>query len=226
MFDRFTDRARRALALANAEAGRLGREWIEPEHILLGLVKEGSGVGANVLKNLGLDLRDVRLEVEKLAEKGTGTVTTGKLPPDPGAERAMEFAIAEARQLGHSYVGTEHLLLGLLREERGVAVEVLAKFDLRLQDVRWEVMLLLEQSLPTSERDQLDSSERYSEHPLVRRMMQILEKQAASVESAVQARDRQRVSELDEVVRDLEEYLDRVYRMLDDRATSDSEADE
>ncbi|MEP0844170.1 MAG: ATP-dependent Clp protease ATP-binding subunit [Phycisphaerae bacterium] len=143
MFERFTDRARKVMALANQEAQRFNHEYIGTEHILLGLVKEGSGVGANVLKNLDVDLRKVRLEVEKLVKRGPDMVTMGKLPQTPRAKKVIEYAIEEARNLNHNYVGTEHLLLGLLREQDGVAAQVLMNLGLKLEDVREEVLNLL-----------------------------------------------------------------------------------
>ncbi len=143
MFERFTDRARKVMALANQEAQRLNHEYIGTEHILLGLVKEGSGVGANVLRNLDVDLRKVRLEVEKLVKAGPEMVTMGKLPQTPRAKKVIEYAIEEARNLNHNYVGTEHLLLGLLREHDGVAAQVLMNLGLKLEDVREEVLNLL-----------------------------------------------------------------------------------
>ncbi len=143
MFERFTDRARKVMALANQEAQRFNHEYIGTEHILLGLVKEGSGVGANVLKNLDVDLRKVRLEVEKLVHSGPDMVTMGKLPQTPRAKKVIEYAIEEARNLNHNYVGTEHLLLGLLREHDGVAAQVLMNLGLKLEEVREEVLNLL-----------------------------------------------------------------------------------
>ena len=143
MFERFTDRARKVMALANQEAQRLNHEYIGTEHILLGLVKEGSGVGANVLKNLDIDLRKVRMEVEKLVKAGPEMVTMGKLPQTPRAKKVIEYAIEEARNLNHNYVGTEHLLLGLLREHDGVAAQVLMNLGLKLEEVREEVLNLL-----------------------------------------------------------------------------------
>ena len=143
MFERFTDRARKVMALANQEAQRFNHEYIGTEHILLGLVKEGSGVGANVLKNLEVDLRKVRLEVEKLVKSGPDMVTMGKLPQTPRAKKVIEYAIEEARTLSHNYVGTEHLLLGLLREHEGVAAQVLMNLNLKLEEVREEVLNLL-----------------------------------------------------------------------------------
>ncbi|MFM8640418.1 MAG: Clp protease N-terminal domain-containing protein, partial [Planctomycetota bacterium] len=143
MFERLTDRARKVMALANQEAQRFNHEYIGTEHILLGLVKEGSGVGANVLKNLDIDLRKVRLEVEKLVKSGPEMVTMGKLPQTPRAKKVVEYAIEEARNLNHNYVGTEHLLLGLLREHDGVAAQVLMNLGLKLEEVREEVLSLL-----------------------------------------------------------------------------------
>ncbi|HYD01431.1 MAG TPA: ATP-dependent Clp protease ATP-binding subunit [Phycisphaerales bacterium] len=143
MFERFTDRARKVMALANQEAQRFNHEYIGTEHILLGLVKEGSGVGANVLKNLDVDLRKVRLEVEKLVKPGPEMVTMGRLPQTPRAKKVIEYAIEEARNLNHNYVGTEHLLLGLLREHDGVAAQVLMNLGLKLEQVREEVLNLL-----------------------------------------------------------------------------------
>src|SRR3974390_410000 len=143
MFERFTDRARKVMALANQEAQRFNHEYIGTEHILLGLVKEGSGVGATGLKNLDIDLRKVRLEVEKLVKSGPDMVTMGKLPQTPRAKKVIEYAIEEARNLNHNYVGTEHLLLGLLREQEGVAAQVLMNLGLKLEEVREEVLNLL-----------------------------------------------------------------------------------
>src|SRR5665213_3135109 len=151
MLARFPDRARKVMALANQEAQRFNHEYIGTEHILLGLVKEGSGVGANVLKNLDVDLRKVRLEVEKLVKSGPDMVTMGKLPQTPRAKKVIEYAIEEARNLNHNYVGTEHLLLGLLREHDGVAAQVLMNLNLKLEEVREEVLNLLGAGVETEE---------------------------------------------------------------------------
>src|SRR5438445_12226582 len=140
MYERFTDRAPKVLQLANQEAQRLNREYIGTEHILLGLVKEGSGVAANVLKNLDIDLRTVRLEVEQLVQPSPEVGTPGKLPQTPRARKVIEYSIEEARNLNHNYVGTEHLLLGLLREQMGVGAQVLMNVGLRLEDVREEMV--------------------------------------------------------------------------------------
>ena len=143
MFERFTDRARKVMALANQEAQRFNHEYVGTEHVLLGLVKEGQGVAANVLHNLQVDLKKIRLEVEKIVKSGPAMVTMGKLPQTPRAKKVIEFAIEEARNLGHNYVGTEHLLLGLLREHDGVAAQVLMNLGLKLDDVRAEVLNIL-----------------------------------------------------------------------------------
>ncbi|MDI9434349.1 MAG: ATP-dependent Clp protease ATP-binding subunit [Sedimentisphaerales bacterium] len=143
MFERFTDRARKVMALANQEAQRFNHEYIGTEHILLGLVKEGSGVGATVLKNLDVDIKKLRLEVEKLVKSGPDMVTMGKLPQTPRAKKVIEYAIEEARALNHNYVGTEHILLGLLRESEGIAAQVMMNLGLKLEDVRQEVLNLL-----------------------------------------------------------------------------------
>src|SRR5688572_20050779 len=158
MFERFTDRARKVMALANQEAQRFNHEYIGTEHILLGLVKEGSGVGANVLKNLDVDLRKVRLEVEKLVKSGPDMVTMGKLPQTPRAKKVIEYAIEEARNLNHNYVGTEHLLLGLLREHDGVAAQVLMNLGLKLEEVREEVLNLLGAGVESEEQPQEQKS--------------------------------------------------------------------
>ena len=131
------------MQLANQEAQRFNHEYIGTEHILLGLIKEGSGVAANVLKNLDVDLRKIRLEVEKLVQSGPDMVTMGKLPQTPRAKKVIEYSMEEARNLNHNYVGTEHILLGLLREQEGVAAQVLMNLGLKLEEVREEVLSLL-----------------------------------------------------------------------------------
>ena len=151
MYERFTDRARKVMQLANQEAQRFNHEYIGTEHVLLGLIKEGSGVAANVLKNLDVDLRKIRLEVEKLVQSGPDMVTMGKLPQTPRAKKVIEYSMEEARQLNHNYVGTEHILLGLLREQEGVAAQVLMNLGLKLEEVREEVLNLLGHGLEGEE---------------------------------------------------------------------------
>jgi ATP-dependent Clp protease ATP-binding subunit ClpC len=145
MYERFTDRSRRVIQLANQEARRLNHEYIGTEHILLGLVAVGAGVAANVLKNLDIDLRKIRREVEKIIQHGPGgeQVVAGRLPHTPRTKKVIDYAIEEARNLDHNYVGTEHLLLGLLREQESVAAQVLMNLGLKLDLVREEVLNLL-----------------------------------------------------------------------------------
>ena len=128
MYERFTDRARKVFQLANQEAIRFNHEYIGTEHILLGLIKEGSGVAANVLKNLDLDLRKLRDKIEERSMRGPDEIPTSKLPQTPRAKKVVEGAIEAARERHHNYVGTEHILIGLLREEEGIAAQVLNDF--------------------------------------------------------------------------------------------------
>jgi ATP-dependent Clp protease ATP-binding subunit ClpA len=143
VYERFTDRARKVLELAKQEAQLLSHQYIGTEHILLGLLAEGSGVAANVLKNLDIDPRTIRLEVEKIVLPAPDMVMTGNMPQTPRAKKVIEYSIEEARNLNHNYVGTEHLLLGLLREQEGVAAQVLMNLGLKLEDVREEVLRLV-----------------------------------------------------------------------------------
>lgn len=142
MPERFDDRARKVMQLANQEAQRLNHEFIGTEHILLGLIKEGSGVAAAVLEILDVDLRKIRLEVEKLLQSGPEMITKGNFPSTPRTKKVIEYSLEESRNLEHSLVGTEHLLLGLLREREGVAGTVLENLGLKLEEVREEVLNL------------------------------------------------------------------------------------
>jgi deoxycytidylate deaminase len=143
MFERWTDRARKVMALANQEAQRFNHEYIGTEHALLGIVKEGGGVAAFALKNLGIDLRKVRLEVEKLVKSGPEMVTMGKLPQTPLLKKALEYAVEDARSLGHNYLGTEHLLLGLLRLQDNIASMILMNLGVTVEKLREEILNML-----------------------------------------------------------------------------------
>ncbi len=143
MFDKFTDRARKIIALAQKEAERFHHDYIGTEHLLLGLVKEGSGVAVTALNNLSVDVEKVRREVEKLVVVADKEAPSGPLPFTPQAKRVLELASEEARALGHPYIGTEHILLGLLSEQDSVAAQVLINLDLKLEDVRNEILDLL-----------------------------------------------------------------------------------
>ncbi len=153
MSQRFTDRALKVMALANREAQLFNHEYVCTEHVLLGLVKEGSGVGATVLRNLEVDPRKVRLEVEKLVKSGPDLVSMGKLPQTPACKKVLELANDEARLLGHNYVGTEHLLLGLIRGGDGVAAKVLLGLNLTLERVREALVKHLGASSDRSEEE-------------------------------------------------------------------------
>jgi hypothetical protein len=143
MFERFTDRARKVMALANQQAQRLNHKYIETEDILWGLVLEGGGVGATVLKSLDVDLTNVLAEVDKLIRPVSKPVAGVKLPHAAQAKRVIEAAAEESQRLGHNYVGTEHLLLGLLHERDGIAARVLMVFGLDLDQVRDQVLSFL-----------------------------------------------------------------------------------
>ncbi len=148
MFNKFTERARKVILLAKEEAKRFNHDYIGTEHILLGLIREGEGVAAAVLQKLGLSPEKIRLEVEKLVQSGPSTMVSGEIPFTPKAKKVIELAMEEARSLGHNYIGTEHLLLGLIREGEGVASQVLMNLGLDLNRVRNEVITLLGSSSP------------------------------------------------------------------------------
>jgi ATP-dependent Clp protease ATP-binding subunit ClpC len=143
MFERFTDRARRAIMLANQEAQRLAHDHVGTEHLLLGIVKEGSGLAAVVLQEFDVDLSVVRQQVEALGHGPSKSPPPAKLPQTQRLLRVLEYAIQEASALSHNYVGTEHLLLGLLREPEGTAARVLASIPLKAEEVRAAVLHLL-----------------------------------------------------------------------------------
>ena len=146
-FDKFTERARRVLTLAQEEAHRFNHNYIGTEHILLGLVREGDGVAAKVLSNLGVELNKVRSAVEFIIGRGDRTVL-GEIGLTPRAKKVIELAVDEARRLGHSYIGTEHLLLGLVREGEGIAAGVLESLGVNIERVRAETSRILSQSQP------------------------------------------------------------------------------
>jgi ATP-dependent Clp protease ATP-binding subunit ClpC len=142
MFERFTEKAIKVIMLAQEEARRLGHNFVGTEQILLGLIGEGTGVAAKVLKSMGVNLKDARIEVEKIIGRGSGFVAV-EIPFTPRAKRVLELSLEEARQLGHNYIGTEHLLLGLIREGEGVAARVLENLGVDLAKVRTQVIRML-----------------------------------------------------------------------------------
>ncbi|HZF53101.1 MAG TPA: Clp protease N-terminal domain-containing protein, partial [Polyangiaceae bacterium] len=145
----FTERVRKVLAMAREEAARLHHEYVGTEHILLGLIREGEGVAAAVLQNLSVDLDEIQQKIEETVKKGKAAQATGPdLPYTSRAKKVLELAMAEARELNHSYVGTEHLLLGLLREEKGIAAQVLTDTGVNLEAARAETLRLLGNETP------------------------------------------------------------------------------
>jgi len=157
MHDKFTERVRKVIYLAREEAARLQHDYIGTEHLLLGVIREGEGIAATVLNNLGLDLDKIRQEVENMVSASGGTMTIGEIPFTPRAKRVLELAVEEARSLGHNYVGTEHLLLGLIREGEGVAAKVLLELGVDRKRVREETLKLLggtPSSSSTTEREE------------------------------------------------------------------------
>ena len=139
LFERFTDRARRVVVLAQEEARLLNHNYIGTEHILLGLIHEGEGVAAKALESLGISLEAVRAQVEEIIGHG-GSAPSGHIPFTPRAKKVLELSLREALQLGHNYIGTEHILLGLIREGEGVAAQVLVKLGADLSRVRQQVI--------------------------------------------------------------------------------------
>ena len=139
----FTERVRKVLSMARQEAIRLQHDYVGTEHILLGLIREGEGVAAHVLGNLSVDLDRIHERVEESVRKGKATIALGELPYTSPAKKVLEFAMAEARELNHSYVGTEHLLLGLLRESKGIAAQVLNSLGVTIDEARAETLKVL-----------------------------------------------------------------------------------
>ena len=144
MFERFTDRARQVIVLAQEEARRLGHDWVGTEHILLGLVRLGEGVGPRALEDAGISLDTVRQQVEELVPRGEGT-PSGRIRFTPQAKTVLELSLREALQFGHRYIGTEHILLGLIQDSDGVAAQVLTGLGADLDGVRAQVIRLLDE---------------------------------------------------------------------------------
>src|ERR1043166_6947435 len=145
----FTDRVRKVLQMAREEAARLHHEYVGTEHILLGLIREGEGVAAAVLTNLNVDLEEIQQKIEETVKKGKAAAAAGPdLPYTSRAKKVLELAMSEARDLNHSYVGTEHLLLGLLREEKGIAAQVLTDAGVNLDAARAETLRILGTEMP------------------------------------------------------------------------------
>ena len=147
MLERFTDRARRVVKLAEEEARMLNHNYIGTEHLLLGLIHEGNGVAAKALESLGISLQAVRQQVEEIIGRGQQVPSEG-IPFTPRAKKVLELSLRESKQLGHTYIGTEHILLGLIREGDGVAAQVLVKLGAALNRVRQQVIQLISGQQP------------------------------------------------------------------------------
>ena len=179
MFERFTDRARRVVVLAQEEARMLNHNYIGTEHILLGLIHEGEGVAAKALESLGISLEAVRSQVEEIIGQGQAA-PTGHIPFTPRAKKVLELSLREALQLGHNYIGTEHILLGLIREGEGVAAQVLQKLGADLNRVRRVVIDLLGGSVGRAEEPGFQVRRRGA---TAHRALQLAEQAAAGMES-------------------------------------------
>ena len=156
MFERFTEKAIRVIMLAQEEARRLGHNFVGTEQILLGLIGEGAGVAEKTLKSMGVTLKDAREEVEKIIGRGSGFVAV-EIPFTPRAKKVLELSWDEARQLGHNYIGTEHLLLGLIKEGHGVGVKVLENLGVDLNKCRANVIKLLGETKTSDTQSQTSS---------------------------------------------------------------------
>ncbi|MCP4590987.1 MAG: hypothetical protein GY842_09600 [bacterium] len=218
MFERFSDRARKVMALANQEAQGLKHEYIGTEHILLGMLHEGMGVGADMLRDFGVDPAKARVELEAIIRPGTVEGTVGRLPQHQRVKNVIEHAVEEARGLGHHYVGTEHVLLGLLREEGSLAAQVLAKLNLNVQDVRAKVgdLLAMPEGFSGSTPGAASSAGDRRNHPLVRRLLTILERHESLLDQAIQASDQHKAAGLNESMQELERHLEKMSRALED----------
>ena len=176
MFERFTDRARRVVVLAQEEARMLNHNYIGTEHLLLGLIHEGEGVAAKALESMGISLEAVRSQVEEIIGQGQAA-PTGHIPFTPRAKKVLELSLREALQLGHNYIGTEHILLGLIREGEGVAAQVLQKLGADLNRVRQQVIQLLSGSgaLRTPEGHEVVSADPARIREIRREMQRLLD---------------------------------------------------
>jgi ATP-dependent Clp protease ATP-binding subunit ClpA len=218
MYERFTDRARKVMQIANEEAQRYKQEYIRTEHILLGLIIEGQGVAANVLKNLGIDLSKILVELDKVTQMGPDSAMKGSLPQSLQAKKALEYSIDEARLLGHNYVGTEHLLLGLLRDDKSVASQVLINHGLHLGQVRKGIVNLIgpsEQSRALELMEEIDEMEKKLEgHPVIRALRTEIEKLHESKLAAVSEKNWELAARLRDQIEKLKKEIEVQKRKL------------
>jgi hypothetical protein len=183
MFERFTERARRVVVLAQEEARMLNHNYIGTEHLLLGLIHEGEGVAAKALESMGISLEAVRSQVEEIIGQGQAA-PTGHIPFTPRAKKVLELSLREALQLGHNYIGTEHILLGLIREGEGVAAQVLQKLGADLARVRQQVIQLLSGYTGKGE-DSMSPPGRFRDRRReMQRLLELALEEAGSLEAA------------------------------------------
>ena len=164
MFGRFTDRARRVIVLSQEEALRLNHNYIGTEHALLGLIREADGLAAKALESVGVSLEGARAQVEELARRGE-RAPTGHIPFTPRLKKALELSLRESLQLGHNHIGTEHILLGLIREGTGVGAQVVTKLGVTLERVREQVMTLLSDVAASEQEEPADETYTEGDHP-------------------------------------------------------------
>ena len=217
MFNRFTERSRRVVILAQEEAKRFNHDYIGTEHILLGLIREGEGVAAAVLQHLGLSSDQIRLEVEKLVQIGPSTIVSGDLPFTPKAKKVIELAMDEARNLGHTYIGTEHLLLGLIQDE-GVAQQVLQSLGLEPGKVRQTVKDLLQ----TGTKPSISFEEHKS--GVVRQVKDLLQTTHGFRQEHQTEEERARLMAKPEVAENLATFAQNFYKALIARGFSEEQA--
>jgi ATP-dependent Clp protease ATP-binding subunit ClpC len=203
MFERFTDRARRVVVLAQEEARMLNHNYIGTEHILLGLIHEGEGVAAKALESLGIALEAVRQQVEEIIGQGQ-QAPSGHIPFTPRAKKVLELSLREALQLGHNYIGTEHILLGLIREGEGVAAQVLVKLSADLNRVRQQVTQMLGGDMRRGE--DLGADLGHEEADLDEFLLR---------SSAANIRRDKQLAEIRDLIRDVIKRLERIERRLD-----------
>jgi ATP-dependent Clp protease ATP-binding subunit ClpC len=182
MFERFTEKAIKVIILSNEEARRLGHNFICTEQILLGLIGEETGIAAKVLRSMGVNLNDARIEVEKIIGRGSGFVAK-EIPFTPIAKRVLEFAEEESHELGHNYIGTEHLLLGLIREREGIAIKVLEILGVNLTTVPAQVKRMLGEVTEVSSGSQ--SSPLTIQQLEIRLLLKSIEKKTVAIDRAV-----------------------------------------
>jgi hypothetical protein len=184
MFERFTDRARRVVVLAQDEARRLDHTWIGTEHILLGLIREGEGVAAKALESLGISLDAVRQQVEEIIGQGQ-QAPSGHIPFTPRTKKVLELALRESKKLGHNYIGTEHILLGLIREGDGVAAQVLVMLGADQNRVRQQVIQLLHGRSAEQPGSTRPAERELSLLPAVKTLLEGLEQRLTAIEQRV-----------------------------------------